>query len=224
MTTLPRSIVSLAMFGCLACATSPRATTSTSPGAVAPADTSAAKRGAADTSTAKPGTVRDTSAATSSAVVPIGPVSSAIVHMKSSSGQDLGTLKLDNGPNGVHIRGTLNGLPPGVHGFHFHSVGKCEGNFESAGPHLSPLGKQHGLENPQGPHAGDLPNIEVNDAGVADVDRSSPRVKLDSTSPGALFDDDGTSLVIHANKDDQHTDPSGNSGARIACGVVEPGK
>jgi Cu-Zn family superoxide dismutase len=115
----------------------------------------------------------------------------------------------------------LTGFSAGDHGIHFHHAGRCDGpDFASAGPHLNPAGARHGLQNPEGPHAGDLPNIAVNTAGEALVDVTSPRVTLDSSAPGGLFDADGTTVVIHALADDQRTDPAGNSGARIACAVV----
>jgi superoxide dismutase, Cu-Zn family len=142
--------------------------------------------------------------------------------MSSASGTPLGNLMLERTTAGVRISGALTGLAPGVHGIHFHQVGRCDRpDFTTAGPHFNPAGAHHGLENPQGPHAGDLPNIVANESGQAIVDIASNRVTLDATSPGGLFDADGTALVIHAGPDDQRTDPSGNSGARVACGVVE---
>jgi Cu-Zn family superoxide dismutase len=145
----------------------------------------------------------------------------ATAAMRSASGTLLGTLAFAPTSSGVRISGTLTGLPPGTHGIHFHQVVRCDPpDFTSAGSHFNPAGAQHGLENPQGPHAGDLPNITADAAGRASVDLRSPRVTLDSTPPHGLFDADGTALVIHAAADDQRTDPSGNSGARIACGVI----
>jgi Cu-Zn family superoxide dismutase len=146
---------------------------------------------------------------------------SATAEMRSASGVRYGTLTLERSVAGVRIDGALTGVPPGVHGIHFHEVGRCEGpSFASAGAHVNPTGAQHGLENPRGPHAGDLPNLFANAAGQMVVDIATPRVTLTSDQPAGLFDTDGTALVIHANADDQRTDPSGNSGERIACGVV----
>jgi Cu-Zn family superoxide dismutase len=113
-------------------------------------------------------------------------------------------------------------LPAGTHGIHFHEVARCDGGataFSTAGAHYNPLGRQHGLDNPAGPHAGDAPNIVIPASGVGAASFGTDRVSL---TPGtiSLFDADGSALVIHANADDQRTQPSGNSGARIACGVV----
>jgi len=112
-------------------------------------------------------------------------------------------------------------LPPGTHGFHVHAVGKCEGpDFKSAGGHFNPAGKQHGLENPAGPHAGDMPNLVVGADGTGTATVKLTGVSLDG-GPDSLFHEGGTSLVVHAGPDDMKTDPAGNSGARIACGVIE---
>lgn len=141
--------------------------------------------------------------------------------MHDASGRTLGTLQLQHTNNGVRIVGDLANLTPGVHGIHFHQVGKCEGpDFASAGGHLNPSSRHHGLKNPAGPHDGDLPNLVVPAGGALLVEILDERVSLDNGLVNGLFDTDGTALVIHANEDDQMTDPSGNSGARIACGVV----
>ena len=121
---------------------------------------------------------------------------------------------------GVRIVVTVNGLMPGMHGIHIHTVGKCEGPaFASAGGHLNPDMKMHGKDNPMGPHAGDLLNITVDAKGKAKETLVASGVTL-GPGPNSLFHDGGTALVIHATADDYKTDPAGNSGARIACGVI----
>lgn len=143
------------------------------------------------------------------------------VTMRDAAGASVGDLTLSSGPTGVRISGVLGSLPAGVHGIHFHAVGRCEPSaFTTAGSHLNPSNTRHGLESPNGPHAGDLPNVTVGSSGSATVNLTDPRVTLDANG---LFDADGTALVIHAAADDQKTDPAGNSGARIACGVIERG-
>lgn len=121
---------------------------------------------------------------------------------------------------GIAIKGDLTGLPPGEHGFHIHETGTCDpaAKFESAGAHFNPEGKQHGKENPEGAHAGDLDNITVAEDGTATVDLTHAAAL---TAEG-LLDADGSALMIHADPDDYKTDPSGNSGDRIACAVVTP--
>ena len=121
----------------------------------------------------------------------------------------------------VRVRVTVRGFPPGIYGIHLHQVGRCEGpSFESAGGHWNPGSRQHGRLNPLGPHLGDLPNLEVraNGAGRIDFEVQVPSGTEAGANP--LLDGDGTAVVIHAAADDERTDPSGNSGARIACGVL----
>jgi superoxide dismutase, Cu-Zn family len=142
----------------------------------------------------------------------------------SGTGQRVATVALTQQSGGVsvHIRGS--DLPPGERGIHFHETGVCEGPaFESAGSHFAPQGRQHGMDNPQGPHAGDLPNLPVREDGTVDTTFVTTLVSLDPGQPGSLLDGPGRALVIHADRDDQRTDPSGNSGDRIACGVVTRG-
>lgn len=146
----------------------------------------------------------------------------AVVRMQSTTGAQLGSLAVNRTTNGIRITGALTGLPPGIHGIHFHQAGRCHRpDFESAGGHVNPNNSQHGLENPFGPHSGDLPNITVSSAGTVNVDLSTTRLSLFQGGPGWLFDADGSALIVHQDPDDQRTDPSGNSGARIACGVIE---
>lgn len=122
---------------------------------------------------------------------------------------------------GVLINITVTGLPVGRHALHVHTVGKCDRpDFMSAGGHFNPEMKQHGTQNPQGPHAGDLPDIEILGRGEDQASIAIGGMTL-GAGPNSLFHPGGTALVIHANPDDNKTDPSGNAGARIACGVVE---
>jgi superoxide dismutase, Cu-Zn family len=120
---------------------------------------------------------------------------------------------------GIEVRVQAAGLAPGHYGVHLHAVGRCEGpDFASAGAHWNPTARQHGRLNPQGPHLGDLDNLDVDESGAG---RLEFRIVGGAISgPQGLFDADGVAVVIHANPDDYRTDPSGNSGARIACGVL----
>ena len=144
------------------------------------------------------------------------------VPMRDASGRQLGTLQLAAHEGGLMLTGRLQGLPPGAHGIHLHAVGRCEPPFESAGGHWNPTSRQHGTQNPAGPHLGDMPNLVVADDGSATVSVMSPGGTL--AGDGGLLDGDGASVVIHARADDYRTDPSGNSGERIACGVVGSGR
>lgn len=120
--------------------------------------------------------------------------------------------------HGLRLSVSVRGLSRGERGVHIHSVGKCEGpGFASAGPHWNPMNKMHGLENPDGSHRGDMPNLLVNRKGQAKLKYDIADAKL--KGEGGLLDIDGAAIVIHAKSDDQRTDPSGNSGDRIACGV-----
>jgi superoxide dismutase, Cu-Zn family len=147
---------------------------------------------------------------------------SATAVMRDAAGTTVGSLRFQAGPTGTRINGSVTGLSAGAHGLHLHAVGRCDApEFTSAGPHLSSGALKHGLLNPEGPHEGDLPAIAAGANGAAIVDVITPRLTLASAGPGALLDADGAAIVVHAANDDQRTDPSGNSGARIACGVVE---
>jgi superoxide dismutase, Cu-Zn family len=121
---------------------------------------------------------------------------------------------------GVKISGKLTNLPAGKHGVHIHQVGKCEApDFKSAGDHFNPTAKQHGAHNPQGSHVGDLGNVNVGGHGNVTLNAVAKQATL-SDGPNSLMGANGTSIVIHANEDDLKTDPSGNAGDRIACGVI----
>ncbi|KKB80015.1 hypothetical protein VW35_06050 [Devosia soli] len=140
-----------------------------------------------------------------------------------TNGEEAGTVMLTQSDGNVLITGEAMGLTPGDHGIHFHTTGDCDsaGKFESAGGHFNPANHQHGLENADGPHAGDLPNVKVGEDGIAKIDLTSDLISLTEGNDGYVFDDDGTAIIIHAGMDDQKTDPSGNSGDRELCAVIE---
>lgn len=140
--------------------------------------------------------------------------------IKDAEGKKVGDAVLEDKAGGVQITTTLYGLPPGTRAFHVHEVGKCEPPFESAGGHFNPTRKQHGMSNPGGAHAGDLPNLLVGQDGRA---RAVTMVKGASLESGtsALLGGTGTALVVHEGADDNTSDPAGNAGKRIACGVIE---
>jgi len=138
-----------------------------------------------------------------------------------ASGASIGTATFTEDATGrLHVNVHVEGLTPGLHGIHLHAIGQCVGPaFTSAGGHHNPLAAQHGLDNPLGAHAGDLPNLTVNVNGRGHLDATSDLATL-SPDTVSLFDADGSAIVIHAAEDDQVTNPTGNSGARVACGVI----
>ena len=144
----------------------------------------------------------------------------ATVELKSADGKTVGTAHLMSAKDGVSVNVSVKGLAAGTHGIHLHTVGSCQApDFASAGAHWNPGHKMHGTDNPQGSHMGDLPNLVVKADGTGELTATVKGAHLDATAMG-LLDSDGSALVIHAAPDDYKTDPSGNSGGRIACGVV----
>jgi Cu-Zn family superoxide dismutase len=149
------------------------------------------------------------------------PLKSAHANLADGQGKAIGTATFSAVKNdGVRIKLNVSGLKPGVHALHIHTVGQCQGPaFTSAGGHLNPDMKMHGKDNPMGAHAGDLLNFTVDAKGKSKATVMADHVTL-GTAPNGLFHTGGTALVIHANPDDYKTDPTGNAGDRIACGVI----
>lgn len=148
-------------------------------------------------------------------------VSTAHGTLRLSDGREVGNVTLTQTTAGVLVTADLSGIPAGTHGIHFHAVGQCNApDFASAGGHFNPGMKMHGLRSANGPHAGDLPNIHVPEGGSLRVELLASNVRL-GAGAGTLFDADGAAIVIHALADDYQTDPSGASGSRIACAVLE---
>ena len=144
------------------------------------------------------------------------PQGGAPMALVNAQGQAIGSVRAWQTPGGVSFRVQASGLTHGIHGIHVHGVGRCDPpDFTTAGGHWNPAARHHGLNNPAGPHAGDLPNVEVSANGVLNA-----TVVLSGASMASLLDADGAALVLHAGPDDNMTDPSGNSGARIACAVI----
>jgi len=154
------------------------------------------------------------------AAMPAQAETMANAQLKDGSGKAIGDADLVQTQAGVLIRLRLKGLPVGEHAFHVHAVGKCEAPFESAGPHFNPGNHKHGMMAGQA-HAGDMPNLHVPQSGELSVEVVNTAVTLDKGKPNSLFDNDGSALVVHAKADDYKSDPAGNAGDRIACGVVQ---
>ncbi len=146
----------------------------------------------------------------------------ASTELRAPDARPLGLASVTQEAGGLRVRITSDGLPPGNHGAHLHTTGECDApDFTRAGPHWNPTGRLHGSENPQGPHLGDIPNLLVGADGRGVVEYTIRGARLEG-GDGSLLDVDGAAVVIHASADDYRTDPSGNSGARIACGVLRP--
>jgi Cu-Zn family superoxide dismutase len=140
----------------------------------------------------------------------------ARAELKDQKGQSLGEVTLSETPHGILVKGTLSNVPAGEHAIHIHEAGKCEAPFQTAGGHLNPHKKKHGVLVAEGKHEGDLPNLHVGADGKVQFDHFAHGLKLKD-----IQDQDGAAVVVHASADDYKSDPAGNAGDRIACGVVQ---
>ena len=161
-----------------------------------------------------------TAALLSSSVTAVS-ANSAKALLKNAEGADVGRVELTQVDDGVLLRAALKGLPPGDHAFHVHAAGKCEPPFTSAGGHFNPGNKKHGMMAADGHHAGDMPNLVVPASGELKLEVVNTAITLDKDKPNSVLKPDGTAFVIHAAPDDYKTDPTGDAGGRIACGVIE---
>lgn len=144
----------------------------------------------------------------------------ATAELRDADDQVVGTVSFEESEAGVRVTLAGTGLPQGTHAFHIHETGECTApDFTSAGGHFNPTGAQHGLDNPQGPHAGDMPNVDVGADGTVQFSVDNDRIAL-GDGQNSILDADGSAVVIHASADDNVSDPAGNAGDRIACGVV----
>jgi len=143
------------------------------------------------------------------------------VDMTNAKGESIGVVKLEDTPNGLLIYGELRGIPVGEHAFHFHETGACDPatGFKSAGGHLA-AGHNHGFKTEGGPHPGDMSNFFATDSKMVKLETFNPMVGLANNNKTSLLDGDGSALVIHAGPDDYQSQPSGDAGGRIACGVI----
>lgn len=141
--------------------------------------------------------------------------------LKNAEGADVGRVDFMQVSDGVLMKIALKGLPPGDHAFHVHTAAKCEPPFMSAGGHFNPDNKKHGMMAADGHHAGDMPNLVVPASGELKLEVVNTAITLEKGKPNSVFKPDGTALIIHAVPDDYKTDPTGNAGGRIACGIIE---
>jgi Cu-Zn family superoxide dismutase len=146
---------------------------------------------------------------------------SASAALKDAKGNDAGSAKLTQTPTGVLLTLSVKGIPAGEHAFHVHAVGKCEPPFTSAGGHFNPGSKKHGIMVKEGHHAGDMPNLHIPSGGELTIEVMNAAITLEKGKPNSVFDSDGSALVIHAGKDDYKSDPAGDAGGRIVCGVIQ---
>ena len=147
---------------------------------------------------------------------------SATAEIKDAKGQKVGEAKFKEVKGGVQLSAKIENFSPGVHAIHIHEMGKCEApDFKSAGGHFNPAHKKHGMENPDGHHAGDMPNLTVGANGKGMFKSTLQGVTLTGDGDNSLFHSGGTSLVIHEKQDDMKTDPAGNAGTRLACGPIQ---
>ncbi|WP_348773432.1 superoxide dismutase family protein [Halobacillus litoralis] len=145
-----------------------------------------------------------------------------MVTLNDRDGNEVGSAELEQKNGGVNIKLSASALPEGTHGFHIHEKGVCEApDYKSAGGHFNPTDVSHGSDSEDGPHAGDLNNIDIHEEGNAEEEVMADMVTLKEGQDNSLLGGDGTSLVIHAGADDQKSQPSGDAGERIACGVIE---
>jgi Cu-Zn family superoxide dismutase len=151
-------------------------------------------------------------------LMPTATVAQASAALRDSTGRDLGSLVLVESDSGIQVTGRLTGLAQGEHGLHIHTVGSCNPTFEAAGEHWNPESRQHGTDNSAGPHRGDLLNLQVQSDSAGSITSVTRGGRLED-----LFDSDGSAVVVHVSADDYRTDPDGNSGGRVACGVVMRG-
>lgn len=150
-----------------------------------------------------------------------GPIKPVTVKLSDAKGKALGTATLSADPKGVKITLDVKGLEAGDHAIHIHETAKCDApDFKSAGGHFNPEHKKHGMDNAEGPHAGDMPNFTVDAKGVSKASVVAPNITLDDGAHG-VFANGGTALVVHAKADDMKTDPAGAAGDRIACGLIK---
>ena len=162
------------------------------------------------------------SLALSAAAALAGEPGTAQAKLADASGKEVGVVDFRDTPNGVIVHAVFDGIAPGNHAFHVHAVGKCEPpTFDSAGGHFNPENHQHGFAVKGGWHSGDLPNITVPADGKLTIDVLAPELSVSDDDDEKMLDADGAAVVVHEGVDDYTTQPTGNAGKRIACGVVQ---